>query len=144
MEASSTASDRLGESLPAQITVAAESASLHGLRTRLTALVTQAHAPNHVTEAFELAVSELATNVMQHTDAEQLTVVVDRAEDGWLIDVSDADALDTTALAALATSGPPDPERLSGRGLFIVQSIMDTVELVDVDGHQHLRCVKRA
>lgn len=71
-------------------------------------------------------------------------MIFDRADDGWVIDVSDADALDTETLATLASGGPPDPERLSGRGLFIVHSIMDTVELIEIDGHQHLRCLKRA
>lgn len=144
MGASTASSDRPGESLPAHITVAADTAELRKLRAHVVSATTQHHAPTHVTEAFELAASELATNVIQHTSAERLTVIVDRDDDGWMIDVSDADHLDTATLGSAATSGAPEPERLSGRGLVIVQSIMDAVELVDVDGHQHLRCFKRA
>ena len=144
MDVSPPGSHRPGDDLPARLTVAANPASLRSLRVAVAAAALDADAPQSIVDEFELIVSELATNVIQHTAAEQITVVFDRVADGWMIDVSDADGLDVDTLATLATAGTPDPSRLSGRGLFIVQSIMDTVELVDIGGHQHLRCCKRA
>ncbi len=125
--------------MPVHVTIAADPAELGGLRSRVVALARAADAPETVVEAFELAVSELATNVIRHTAARRLTVAFDHTPQGWVLDVSDAEAFDELPSATL-----PDPEQLSGRGLFVVQSVMDTVELIDVDGYQHIRCLKRA
>lgn len=125
--------------MPVHVTIAADPAELGGLRSRVVALARAADAPEPVVEAFELAVSELATNVIRHTDARRLTVVFDRMPEGWVLDVSDAESFDE-----LPTPTVPDPEQLSGRGLFVVQAVMDAVDLIDVDGHQHIRCLKRA
>ena len=40
-------------------------------------------------EDFELAVSELATNVIRHTDAETISLVLTRASTEWVLDVAD-------------------------------------------------------
>lgn len=124
---------------PVHVTIAADPAELSGLRSRVVEMARAAEAPEVVVDAFELAVSELATNVILHTAARRLTVVFDHTSDGWVLDVSDAEAFEE-----LPPPTRPDPDQISGRGLFVVQSLMDAVDLIDVDGHQHIRCLKRA
>ncbi len=85
----------------------------------------------------ELAVSELATNVVQHTGTPEITVVLRHEPDRWVLDVSDPPCPGTIDAARL-----PEPDALSGRGLFIVQAVMDDVEIVDDDGHRFVRCSK--
>lgn len=121
------------------LTVPADFARLSELRSFVAALARASGAPNVVVEDFELVVSELATNVIKHSDAERLTVAFDRVADGWAIDVSNADAI-----AELVVPTVPSPEVLSGRGLVLVHAVMDAVDLIDVDGQQHVRCLKLA
>ncbi len=97
------------------------------------------HASDDIVEQLQLVVSELATNAIQYNNCGTLTVDVHADDDGWVIDVSNAEGLAGTEIPAL-----PDPSALSGRGLFIVDAIMDRVELVDVAGRLHLRCIKFA
>ncbi|MEP1124266.1 MAG: ATP-binding protein [Ilumatobacter sp.] len=98
-----------------------------------------ANASDDIVEQLQLVVSELATNAIQYNNCGTLTVDVHADDVGWVIDVSNADGLAGMDLPAL-----PDPSALSGRGLYIVDAIMDRVELVDVDGRLHLRCIKFA
>jgi serine/threonine-protein kinase RsbW len=86
---------------------------------------------------FELAVSELATNVLRHTDSESISVVVKRTDSEWVLDVADAERvppLDTVEL--------PAPTETTGRGLFVVMSVMDDVGVATVEGAQVVRCVR--
>lgn len=121
------------------ITVAADTAQLAPLRSQVADLARTAGASDDVVEQFELVVSELATNVIQHSDSAQLTVVFHGNDQRWVLDVSNA----PTAVE-LDTPHLPDPDELSGRGLFIVHAVMDSVELIDIDGNQHIRCTKLA
>lgn len=121
------------------LTVPADLAQLAALRSFVATMARATGAPVEVVEQFELVASELATNVIQHSDAERLTVVFDRVAEGWIVDVSNADGI-----VELEAPSMPGPTQLSGRGLFLVFALMDSVDLVDVDGSRHIRCLKLA
>lgn len=122
-----------------RVTVAAEPAQLSQLRQRVAEAARATGADADVTADFELAVSELATNVILHAETATLTVVLQRAPQGWFLDVSNADAL-----VDLSNTLASNPDMQTGRGLAIAQAVMDSVELVDIDGEQHIRCFRRA
>lgn len=122
-----------------RLTVDAEMSQLSVIRDHVARTARSTAASDDVVEQLQLVVSELATNAIQYNNCGTLTVDVHADDDGWVIDVSNADGLASLNIPAL-----PDPSALSGRGLFIVDAIMDRVELVDVDGRLHLRCVKFA
>lgn len=85
-----------------------------------------------------LAVSELATNAIQYSEDDEIVVSCEATDGAILVDVSGADAL-----GPLTEKQLPGVVDLAGRGLFIVQSIMDDVAVVDVDGRSYVRCTKR-
>ena len=122
-----------------RVTVAADPAELATLRRRVAEAALATGADDEVSEDFQLAVSELATNVILHAAAARLTVVFQRAPQGWVLDVSNAEALED-----LDSQPIPAPDVLSGRGLAIARAVMDSVELVDINGEQHIRCFRRA
>lgn len=88
----------------------------------------------------ELVVSELATNVIVHTDRECITVGVERTDEGWVIEVDGADALVDPIVDHAPLGDEPQP---GGRGLVIVRALTDTVEVVERDGARLIRCLKR-
>lgn len=94
-------------------------------------------ADDDVADDLELVVSELTTNVIRHTDSTTITVVLRRTTTEWLLDVADAERL--PPLDELPIPAPDDP---TGRGLIVVQALVDRVELVDVDGRHVVRCVR--
>ena len=116
------------------VTVDADVSRLGLLRAAVARLARQSGAPSDVAETFELVVSELATNVIQHTTNKTVTIAFERTVTDWQLLVSGANELELSEPRAA-----PDPAQLAGRGLFIV---MDRVELIEVDGQQHLRCIK--
>ena len=122
-----------------QLTVDADVANLARLREYIASAARDNGASDDIVEQLQLVVSELATNAVQYNDADTLTVSVDCDDTGWIVDVSNAEGLRDLHAPTL-----PDPSALSGRGLFLVGAVMDRVELVDVDGRLHVRCVKFA
>jgi serine/threonine-protein kinase RsbW len=127
--------------LPARtsLTVAADTAELAGIRRHVGGFVRELDGGDEAVAEFELVVSELATNVIVHTAAAEVTVSVVLDEQGWTLDVSDADDL--------VLDGPrtlPDPSTLTGRGLFVVQQLMDTVTVVESDRGRSIRCTRAA
>lgn len=120
-----------------RLTTSSNVAEVASLRRRVAEFARRHGAAEQVVSDLELAVSELATNVAQHADTDQISVVVRCGDASWTIEVDHADGLDTLSDTTL-----PAPDALSGRGLFIVQSVMDEVELVDDGGHRRLRCSK--
>ncbi len=121
-----------------RITVEADTAQLGTLREQVGMAAKAGGADADTVNDFELVVSELATNVILHTQARQLTLVFTGTADAWILDVSNADEIIDLDQASL-----PSPEEIAGRGLAIVSAIMDAVVLVDVEGDQHIRCFKR-
>ncbi len=121
------------------LTVASDPAMIATLRHRVADIARRSGATDDDVHDLELAVSELATNVVQHTDADTIQMTFRREPSRWVLDVADADGL-----TGLDPTTVPDPDALAGRGLFIVQAVMDEVEIVDHDGQRRLRCSKRA
>ncbi|MGB3735281.1 MAG: ATP-binding protein [Ilumatobacter sp.] len=122
-----------------QLTVSAEFKNLGRLREHVATAAHETGASDDIVEQLQLVVSELATNAMQYNDADMLTVSVRGDDSSWTIEVSNADGLAEIDAPAL-----PNPDVLAGRGLFLVDAVMDRVELVDIDGRLHVRCVKFA
>lgn len=120
-----------------RLTVASDTATISSLRTRIAELARAWGADDSIVSDLELAVSELATNVVQHSDSTEITVLLRHEPERWVLDVDDADGIDV-----LDPTTAPGTDALSGRGLFIVHAVMDRVEVVD-DGHRRfLRCSK--
>lgn len=86
---------------------------------------------------FELAVSELATNVILHTDSDTISLVLRRDPDDWVLEVADAEGVPPLDSIEL-----PEPSQASGRGLFVVMSLMDRVGLATVGDAHVVRCVR--
>lgn len=86
---------------------------------------------------FELAVSELATNVLRHTDSDSIGVAVRRIGGDWVLDVADAERVPPLDSVEL-----PAPSQITGRGLFVVISVMDNVGVATIDGTQVVRCIR--
>ncbi len=121
------------------LTIDADLSQLALVRDHVASTARITGASEDIVDQLQLVVSELATNAIQYNNCGTLTVDVHADEDGWVIDVSNAEGLAGTDIPAL-----PDPSALSGRGLYIVDAIMDRVELVDINGRLHLRCIKFA
>ena len=85
----------------------------------------------------ELATSELATNVIRHTGSDTVRVRVTRTWGAWILDVADAERAPTPAGRQLPPSDDP-----TGRGLYVVSSVMDRVDLVEVEGATVVRCTR--
>lgn len=90
---------------------------------------------------FELVASELASNVIEHTSATDVTVSFRSEHDWWILEVSGAEDLGQPG--ALPADQPPHTA-LEGRGLFITHALMDTVGLVDINDRRYVRCTKAA
>ncbi|WP_040495866.1 ATP-binding protein [Ilumatobacter nonamiensis] len=120
-----------------ELTVASDPAMIATLRHRVGDLARDSGADDELVADLELAVSELATNVLQHSDSSTIHLVLRREPSQWILDVDHADDLDEIDRTL------PDPTALTGRGLFIVQSVMDDVEIVNDAGHRRVRCAKR-
>lgn len=120
-----------------EFTVASDPAMIATLRHRVAELARGSGADDDLVRDLELAVSELATNVVQHSDSSTIHMVLRREPSQWVLDVDDADTLDGVDPTL------PDPTALTGRGLFIVHSVMDDVAIVNDGGRRRIRCAKR-
>lgn len=123
----------------ARLDVPAHPASLGGLRHEAVAFARAAGGETETAERLELVISELATNVIRHTDAPRIRVVVRRRPSDWVLEVADADGLDLSVDVA-----EPTVDASAGRGLFVVRALMDTVTTTDVDGERVVRCTLAA
>jgi anti-sigma regulatory factor (Ser/Thr protein kinase) len=123
----------------AEFGVAADTAELRRLRHGVVEFARDTGGDDDVVESLELAVSELATNVIQYTDAEQIHVVVQCTPSTWILDVADADELELPIDFEM-----PRLSAAEGRGLFVTQAVMDTLTAVDIDGRRVVRCTKAA
>lgn len=121
------------------LTVIANVSQLARIREHVAAAIEESGGSPDVVDQFRLVASELATNAIEHHDGDEITVSVRGDERGWMLDVSNVEhdlQVDSPTL--------PAPSALSGRGLFLVDAMMDQVDLVEIDGRHHVRCVKHA
>lgn len=120
------------------LTVPAAATELASVRRWVRSVLASHDAPDDVVEDVELAVSELATNVVRHTDADTIRMRMQRNGGEWVLDVADAERVPEPADAEL-----PPPDDPTGRGLYVVSSVMDRVEVVTVDDVTVIRCTRR-
>jgi len=121
-----------------ELTAASDPAMIATLRHRVADIARQSGATDGIVDDLELAASELATNVVQHTDADTIRMVLRCEPSEWVLVVDDAEGL-----LELDPDTVPDPTSLTGRGLFIVQAIMDDVRIVGEGPRRRVRCAKR-
>lgn len=89
-----------------------------------------------IADDLSLVISELMTNAIKHSADHLITIDVQRTDEAWSIEVSGAaEDLDIRGLQ-------PTPSERSGRGMMIVRSIMDHVELVQRASGFRIRCTK--
>jgi serine/threonine-protein kinase RsbW len=91
---------------------------------------------------FELAVSELATNAMQHGAGASVHVRLD-VDEGMVSAVVDAETDHPGSIGRVETWRIAPPEAINGRGLGIVAAIMDVVEFSGDHGRAVFRCCGR-
>lgn len=94
--------------------------------------------PDEVVDDVELAVSELATNVIRHTPSTSISLVAVCHDGDVIIDVAAADGVPSLDHVEL-----PPADQLTGRGLYVVDQVMDDVRTADVDGARVVRCRRR-
>lgn len=110
---------------------------LRSLRDGVRSFLQERCADDEVVDDVELAVSELATNVIQHSTADSVSVVVRRVATGWQLDVHDADEV-----PALDDVKKPPSDSITGRGLFTVQSVMDEMSIEKLGDNTIIRCTR--
>ena len=113
----------------------ADPAELSTVRRRIRDYLHDAGTATEVVEDIELVVSELATNVIEHTTSTSLKILVGRVDDDWYVDVADVDDLNILDEVALPSMTEP-----AGRGLFVVSSIVDDIQIVHDAGTYAIRC----
>jgi len=100
-------------------------------------------APADARDDIELAVTEACDNAVRHaTSASQYQVALRVSTDGCEVEIADpGPGLDPAALSQ-ATDGDPEEEE-SGRGLGLMQALVDDVTLVGHEKGTRLRLNKR-
>jgi anti-sigma regulatory factor (Ser/Thr protein kinase) len=129
-----------GAVAPVEVRAPALAEQLAGLRRTIRNYVESAGGDPVTADDLELVVSELATNVIVHTTSPTISVTIERTSEEWLIEV--ADVGDGFVLSDVPTL-PPTFER-AGRGLFVVRSLVDAVEIVVTATSRVIRCRRRA
>lgn len=120
------------------VQVATHESELRAIRSQVEQFLAGAGAESNVIDDFKIVVSELATNVMQHSPADLVTIAMRRLERGWQLDVFDADEV-----PELAGVSSPMVTSLTGRGLLVVKNLMDEVSVVvDANERMLIRCTK--
>ncbi|MGZ4672054.1 MAG: ATP-binding protein [Ilumatobacteraceae bacterium] len=100
-------------------------------------------APAAVISDCSLVVSELVTNVIEHSNGSQLEIVVDLADpDWWQLEVAGGPPVAHKQLRAPETWSVAGADEVSGRGLGIVRQLMDDVAIRADDG-QIIVCCRR-
>lgn len=120
-----------------RVVLPASSDELGPIRASVREFMTGHDAAPDLVSDFELAVSELATNVIRHTEADTISLVLTRGSTEWVLDVADAERVPPLDSIRL-----PEPTQTTGRGLFVVMSLMDHVGVTTVDDAQVVRCVR--
>jgi anti-sigma regulatory factor (Ser/Thr protein kinase) len=97
--------------------------------------------PHAVTADLVLATSELVTNAIEH--GRSASVLITARHDGSRASVSIRSGGDTNRLADVAEWRTAAPDRVTGRGLGIVNAIADDVEVVRTGDEVEITVWKR-
>lgn len=128
-----------GAAAPLEVEIPALAEELLGLRRAIRSYIESADGDPATADELELVVSELATNVIDHTTSSTISVTIERTTKEWLIQV--ADAGDRFVLSDVPTL-PPTFER-TGRGLFVVRALVDDVEIAETPPSRLIRCRRK-
>ncbi len=116
-------------------------ASAGAARRFVTDLLRLDGAPPAVINDYSLVVSELVTNVIEHSDGSHLEVVLDLADpDWWQLEVAGGRPIAHKQLSAPETWSVAGADEVAGRGLGIVRQLMDDVAIRVDDGQIIVRC----
>jgi serine/threonine-protein kinase RsbW len=122
----------------ARIVVPASTDHLNGVGADVGRIVAEFGGNPDLVADMQLAVSELATNVIHHTKAASITIDVAHAPGvDWTIDVHDV--ADSTMLQSLRT---PRGDDIGQRGLIVVRALMDTVSVMELAEGLVFRCTR--
>lgn len=121
-----------------RVVTPADTSEVSSLRREIRAFI-ERHGHDDVAAEIELVVSELATNVIDHTGSDDIVIMIDRDEHRWTVDVADAENV-----PRLADIVDPTFDTLSGRGLIIVRALMDSVEVRELEDAHVIRCRRSA
>jgi serine phosphatase RsbU (regulator of sigma subunit)/anti-sigma regulatory factor (Ser/Thr protein kinase) len=96
------------------------------------------------TDGLLLVASELCSNAVKHASGSPRGIVLRAAveENSVVLEVTD-DGGGAAALPAPVPDELPDPDAERGRGLFLVRTLSDSVEVVTADDRTTVRTVKR-
>ena len=119
--------------------VPAQPDELSGLRRFVREYIESAGGDPTTADDLELVTSELATNVIEHTTSSTITITIERTPDAWMIEVSDVE--DPFVLSDVAVL--PATSQRAGRGLFVVRSLVDELEVVETSTSRALRCCRQ-
>jgi anti-sigma regulatory factor (Ser/Thr protein kinase) len=123
---------------------AAVPASARAARSFVAASLGAAGATASVISDYELVVSELVANLIEHGDGTGLRISVDVADRQWW----DVAVGGTTSAGGDGSAAPSawrvaDPFEPSGRGLGIVRRLMDEVVADSAEGESTIHCRRR-
>ena len=118
--------------------------SARAARQFVTELLRSRGAPDDVIGDYSLVVSELVTNVIEHSDGFQVEIIVDVDDPEWWV-------LEVVGGAPVVPKQMPIPEmwtvadanEVSGRGLGIVRHLMDDVVTDVTPDRISVRCRRR-
>ena len=101
-------------------------------------------APSKVISDYALVVSELVTNIIEHGDGSNIVVCLDAADpDWWEMEVVGGSATPPSTLLEPDTWTVASADKISGRGLGIVRSLVDDIVTNADAGHVSIRCRRR-
>jgi len=93
---------------------------------------------------YQLVVSELASNVIEHGDGTDMIVSIDVADPlWWQVEVADGPAFTNGKAPQLDAWVVADPRQFSGRGLGIVRELMDDIVIASSGDHVSVCCRRR-
>jgi anti-sigma regulatory factor (Ser/Thr protein kinase) len=129
-----------------QQTFAAVPASARAARQFVRDTLRSHGAANNVITDYALAVSELATNIIEHGDGSDLIIFLDVADPQWWgMEVVGGATTATNHVLVLepASWTVAAADEPSGRGLGIVRHLMDDIATDTTDGQLSIRCRRR-
>ena len=129
---------------PERRTFDAVPASARAARRYVTDLLRLDGAPAAVISDYSLVVSELVTNVIEHTGGAHLEVALELGDPlWWRLEVVGSAPTASKQLSAPETWVVAGANDVSGRGLGIVRQLMDEVAISTVDDRVTVTCRRR-
>jgi anti-sigma regulatory factor (Ser/Thr protein kinase) len=118
--------------------------SAHAARTFVTEFLRRHGATETVIGDYALAVSELATNIIEHGGGSDVTIRVDVTDPRWWeVEVIGGTSVPPDEVLHPETWAVASAEEISGRGLGIVRHLMHDVIADTTDGRVSIRCRQR-